>query len=125
MICYHYVNLSNRAVYGRKARIQFNKEIFNFGFSSPREGIIKIPKTGYYNIVVGPHKSLTSKDKQIELSKNNSKIANVMFTYPLNMVIQCDADDAITVNCVKDYVLNPSLRCTAEDDCSIYIHLLF
>merc|ERR1711914_27067 len=56
-----------------KAKIDFNKKDFNYGFSTPHGGNFIIPKSGWYNIVVTLATS-TSGGYNASLRKNGSTI---------------------------------------------------
>ena len=65
---------------GARRKIDFDKEDFNYGFSTPKAGNFIIPKSGWYNIVVilatstsGGYNATLRKNGSVIFKLNNDK----------------------------------------------------
>ena len=101
MIFYE-MDSSRESRYRMDQAIEFDKRHFNFGFSTPRNGAFKIPKTGWYYVYV-------SSSFDTQLRKNGSNLYNlsnyyrgVILARTQNMLtLQFNAGDTISVHSRK------------------------
>ena len=81
-------------------RIDFDRQVFNYGFSTPRGGVFIIPKSGWYNVVV----ILSSHAGGFYASVRKNDLINVKFgngrwqTATANTIVYCDKGNTISAH---------------------------